>query len=83
MFLGCLDAAVSERAADVHDLGLAVDIPVLEREPLPGSQTYPVRRFARHAADVVPRRLALELALPTFLEASADVVGVSQSDAEE
>lgn len=38
---------------------------------------YPVRRFARPAADLVPRRLALELALHTFLETSADVVAVS------
>lgn len=38
---------------------------------------YPARRFARPAADLVPRRLALELALHTFLETSADVVAVS------
>jgi len=38
---------------------------------------YPARRFARPAADFVPRRLALELALRTFLETSADVVAVS------
>jgi hypothetical protein len=33
-----LEAAVSERAADVDDLGLSVDIPVLECEPLPRPQ---------------------------------------------
>ena len=38
---------------------------------------YPARHFARPAADLVPRRLALELALDTFLETSADVVAVS------
>ena len=38
---------------------------------------YPARRFARPAADLVPRRLALELALRTFLETSVDIVGVS------
>jgi hypothetical protein len=38
---------------------------------------YPARRFARPAADIVSRRLALELALRTFLETSADVVAVS------
>lgn len=38
---------------------------------------YPARRFARPAADLVSRRLALELALRTFLETSADVVAVS------
>jgi hypothetical protein len=38
---------------------------------------YPARRFARPAAELVPRRLALELALRTFLETSADVVAVS------
>jgi hypothetical protein len=38
---------------------------------------YPARRFARPAADFAPRRLALELALRTFLETSVDVVGVS------
>jgi hypothetical protein len=35
------------------------------------------RRFARPAADLVPRRLALELALRTFRETSVDVVAVS------
>jgi hypothetical protein len=38
---------------------------------------YPAARFARPAADLVPRRLALELAIRTFLETSADVVAVS------
>lgn len=38
---------------------------------------YPARRFARPAADLLPRRLALELALRTFLETSVDVVAVS------
>jgi hypothetical protein len=38
---------------------------------------YPARRFARPAADFLPRRLALELALRTFLETSATVVAVS------
>jgi hypothetical protein len=38
---------------------------------------YPAPKFARPAADIVPRRLALELALRTFLETSADVVAVS------
>jgi hypothetical protein len=38
---------------------------------------YPARRFTRPAADLIPRRLALELALHTFLETSADVVAVS------
>jgi len=38
---------------------------------------YPARRLARPAAELLPRRLALELALRTFLETSADVVAVS------
>jgi hypothetical protein len=38
---------------------------------------YPARRLARPAADLLPRRLALELALRTFLETSATVVAVS------
>lgn len=38
---------------------------------------YPARGFARPAADFLPRRLALELAVRTFLETSADVVAVS------
>ena len=38
---------------------------------------YPHRRHARPAADFLPRRLALELALRSFLETSAAVVAVS------
>jgi hypothetical protein len=38
---------------------------------------YPARRLARPAADLLPRRLALELALRAFLETSATVVAVS------
>lgn len=38
---------------------------------------YPGRRFARPAADFAPRRLALELAVRTFNETSADLVVVS------
>lgn len=38
---------------------------------------YPHRGFARPAADFLPRRLALELALRTFLETSVNVVVVS------
>ena len=38
---------------------------------------YPARRFARPASDFAPRRLALELAVRTFLETSVDVVGVA------
>jgi hypothetical protein len=45
--------------------------------PARASCPYPARRFARPAADLVARRLALELALRTFLETSADVVAVS------
>jgi hypothetical protein len=45
--------------------------------PVGATCPYPARRFARPAADLVPRRLALELALRTFLETSADVVAVS------
>jgi hypothetical protein len=45
--------------------------------PARASCPYPARRFARPAADVLVRRLALELALRTFLETSADVVAVS------
>ena len=45
--------------------------------PVRASCPYPVQRFARPAADLVPRRLALELALRTFLETSADLVAVS------
>ncbi len=45
--------------------------------PVPATCPYPARRFARAAADPAPRRLALELAVRTFLETSADVVAVS------
>jgi hypothetical protein len=38
---------------------------------------YPARRLARPAADLDARRLALELAVRTFLETSVDVVAVS------
>jgi hypothetical protein len=38
---------------------------------------YPGRRFARPAGDYLPRRLALELAVRTFMETSASVVAVS------
>ncbi len=38
---------------------------------------YPAKRFARPEADLGARRLALELAVRTFLETSADVVAVS------
>jgi len=45
--------------------------------PVRATCPFPAPRFARPAADLVPRRLALELALRTFLETSADVVAVS------
>jgi hypothetical protein len=45
--------------------------------PPRASCPYPADRFARPAADVVSRRMALELVLRTFLETSADVVAVS------
>jgi hypothetical protein len=45
--------------------------------PVRASCPYPAPRFTRPAADLFPRRLALELALRTFLETSADVVAVS------
>ena len=45
--------------------------------PVRATCPYPGARFARPAADIAPRRLALELALRTFLETSADVVAVS------
>jgi hypothetical protein len=45
--------------------------------PVRATCPYPARRFSRSAAALAPRRLALELALRTFLETSADVVGVS------
>ena len=38
---------------------------------------YPARRFVRPESDFLPRRIALELALRTFLETSADLVAVS------
>ena len=38
---------------------------------------YPKPRLSRPAGDYLPRRLALELALRTFLETDAPVVGVS------
>jgi hypothetical protein len=38
---------------------------------------YPAKRFIRPAANLAVRRLALELAVRTFLETSADVVVVS------
>jgi hypothetical protein len=45
--------------------------------PVQATCPYPARRFARPAADLLPRRLALELAVRTFLQTSADVVAVS------
>jgi hypothetical protein len=45
--------------------------------PVQATCPYPARRFARPAADLLSRRLALELALRTFLQTSADVVAVS------
>ena len=45
--------------------------------PVRATCPYPARRFARPAADLVSRRLALELALRTFLEATTSVVAVS------
>jgi hypothetical protein len=45
--------------------------------PVGATCPYPGKRFARPAADLGPRRLALELAVRTFLETSADVVAVS------
>jgi hypothetical protein len=45
--------------------------------PVRSTCPYPARRFARPAADLASRRLALELAVRTFLETSADVVAVS------
>jgi len=45
--------------------------------PAGARRPYPARRFARPAADLLPRRLALELALRTFLETSTTVVAVS------
>jgi hypothetical protein len=45
--------------------------------PVRATCPYPDRRFARPAADFASRRLALELALRTFLETSASVVAVA------
>lgn len=45
--------------------------------PAGASCPYPARRHARPAADLDARRLALELAVRTFLETSVDVVAVS------
>jgi hypothetical protein len=45
--------------------------------PARASCPYPARRLARPAADLGARRLALELAVRTFLETSVDVVAVS------
>ena len=45
--------------------------------PVRAACPYPARRLARPAADFLPRRLALELAVRAFLETSATVVAVS------
>ncbi|MBA2357125.1 MAG: hypothetical protein H0V84_01705 [Actinobacteria bacterium] len=45
--------------------------------PLRATCPYPARRAARPAEAFLPRRQALELALRTFIETSADVVAVS------
>lgn len=45
--------------------------------PAGASCPYPGRRFARPAADFLPRRQALELAVRSFLETSTDLVVVS------
>lgn len=45
--------------------------------PVKATCPYPARRFAHAAASIVPRRIALELAVRTFQETSADVVAVS------
>ena len=45
--------------------------------PVQATCPYPARRFARSAAAFLPRRIALELAVRTFQETSADVVAVS------
>lgn len=45
--------------------------------PVRATCPYPARRLARPAADLAPRRLALELALRTFIETSANLVVVS------
>ena len=44
--------------------------------PVGATCPFPAPRVARPAADLLPRRLALELALRTFVETSADVVAV-------
>ena len=45
--------------------------------PLRATCPYPARGFAHQAASIVPRRIALELAVRTFLETSAELVAVS------
>jgi hypothetical protein len=45
--------------------------------PVHATCPYPARRFARSAAELALRRLALELAVRTFRETSADLVAVS------
>lgn len=45
--------------------------------PVRATCPYPARHLACPAADLGPRRLALELALRTFLETSTDLVAVS------
>jgi hypothetical protein len=45
--------------------------------PVRATCPFPVTRYARPAADYVARRLALQLALRTFLETSAELVVVS------
>jgi hypothetical protein len=45
--------------------------------PIRATCPYPARRVARPAADLVSRRLALELAVRTFLDTSAELVAVS------
>ncbi len=45
--------------------------------PVKAACPYPAARHARPAADYLPRRLALELAVRTFAETDASVVGVS------
>jgi hypothetical protein len=45
--------------------------------PVNAECPYPERRFAHSAASFVPRRIALELAVRTFQEMSADVVAIS------
>ena len=44
--------------------------------PVRATCPYPARRFARSAATFLPRRLALELAVRTFRETTAEVVAV-------